>query len=1323
MEYFGSTYFMMSNGLVAGIKSSSDSDSYYGKVKISFVPLKNIKKVYASSMYKHSSSIYDYDNKSFKGWGSNKFGELGLGKDIDYTNEIVDIPINYNDVKKVFRTSTAGDFYGTIFIMKNGTVKGCGINLYGYEGTTQYSIVDLPVTNVKDVYATLDQWYFIYNDNTIKGKGNNTNGKLGIGNNVSNITVLTSLNISPIGITNIISFNDTTLFLYDSGCMMFSGKSFELCGGSKLNYGVTPLYSPLNYLTNTPINTLFSGVKKIGMSISYFETEKPLFIFLHNDGYMMYSNNDPKNGFSYSNIGINKRIDIDDFLSYRSSKEVYYLYKDSSADYRNWSYNTLDDFNTNIILDRKMSNIKPWSFKDNNKVSDFKIELWKNREEVIGDIDIKWIDKITYKYNTEISEFQLKIPKFIGGQNKLNPIYNIIKSNYQVIINRIDGVKESYILKEQIIYNEKLKGAKTFTAFSLQKKLEDIHMKINEKNYSLYNDPSYKKNSNNILSVVDNSNDIENGILDEVEHQSGWSIGYVDESAKKELITVKEIKEDYTSFQNDFRIDYSYYINKTTPTPISGDILDGIIKSGDKLISNTSSINTVNNTIGKEPLYLTITYKNMLTSNKSTITRYENDTYSSLIRRIGIGVSNVDCELVDYGNIYHEFDEPFHNDITKMEVYYHNEVGNRCSLKYVFTLRDGSQNIIIKPFINLDNKWVDCSIVISYTTGNYIKENTLLKPWFETTDDTVAKVLSDISDVFNVAFEFDTINKFIHVHSLNSLGTTSDEASSQLGQFILGTSKLGTNQYSITDSANLMLSYNDVISVNKTDNDSDIISGLKVVGKDNLSIVNINPNGTDTIENWNYFINNGNLTDSCIASLSLYNSTLKTRQANWNTMSQSYLDMNNTLITYESKIKSYQEQIIGLQSILSAYKTVNDTVNATRIQGELTSAQGILNSTINSKTILEDDLKELSDTMATYSEGSRKENIVDGNGNKIFSWSDLQILNDLTNIQTVNDDYFSDELALYEHYSQSMVEKVKPKVQFTTKTGNMSKYVYLNSNIIKLGLWYELDEELQKVFNEKRIRLISFEYYPNKGNIGSFENLTYSNKVTSINKFRKSATTTSKVEKTSQTVSKISSNTNKISNNLTDKVGTDSLINYNTNISGELDTKLSSVDFDNRFNNRESTFDFTMGSNSTKVKIDKNSMVNNGGSFVFTNSNGDRIIDDRYNVLKEYTKGTSSVTLGVGETSKTVIITTFANGVFTKAPYFEVYSTDDSHITKTPLPYLRINTSYIFDMSFPFELIGQVTANATQISVTFTRPNDYKNVSETIQLEYIVFKE
>ena len=148
-----------------------------------------------------------------------------------------------------------------------------------------------------------------------------------------------------------------------------------------------------------------------------------------------------------------------------------------------------------------------------------------------------------------------------------------------------------------------------------------------------------------------------------------------------------------------------------------------------------------------------------------------------------------------------------------------------------------------------------------------------------------------------------------------------------------------------------------------------------------------------------------------------------------------------------------------------------------------------------------------------------------------------------------------------------------------------------------------------------------------------------------------------------------------------------------------------------------------MGNDLTKVKIDKNSMINNGGTFVFTNANGDKVIDSQYNILKEYSKGYSSITLGIGETSKTVIITTFANGVFTKAPYFMVYSTDDSHIIKTPLPYFRINNNYIFDMSFPFDLMGQVTANATQISVTFTRPNDYKNVSETIQLEYIVFKE
>ena len=178
LRYFGTDYFKMPNDLIAGIYNDVATNTK----KIKYIPLNNVKEVYPScgvenfpaetnpyaigtSQYEvlnnRDSSMFNCDNTTLKGWGSNRLGELGLGQNIKYINSIVNIPIDFKEVKKVFRTKScrylyndSTCFYGTIFIMKDGTVKGCGTNLYGYEGTAQYSIVDLDLTNVKDIFYT-----------------------------------------------------------------------------------------------------------------------------------------------------------------------------------------------------------------------------------------------------------------------------------------------------------------------------------------------------------------------------------------------------------------------------------------------------------------------------------------------------------------------------------------------------------------------------------------------------------------------------------------------------------------------------------------------------------------------------------------------------------------------------------------------------------------------------------------------------------------------------------------------------------------------------------------------------------------------------------------------------------------------------------------------------------------------------------------------------------------------------------------------------------------------------------------------------------------
>ena len=79
----------------------------------------------------------------------------------------------------------------------------------------------------------------------------------------------------------------------------------------------------------------------------------------------------------------------------------------------------------------------------------------------------------------------------------------------------------------------------------------------------------------------------------------------------------------------------------------------------------TKNIETINNTIGKEPMYISIVY--------DSVNIYKDNNKN-------------ESETSRCGTICHDFCEPFYEDIVDLQIYYHSEIGNRYSLKYVFLI-------------------------------------------------------------------------------------------------------------------------------------------------------------------------------------------------------------------------------------------------------------------------------------------------------------------------------------------------------------------------------------------------------------------------------------------------------------------------------------------------------------------------------------------------------------------------------------------------------------------------------------------------------------
>lgn len=1139
MSYFGSIFFKMPNNLVAGYKTVFDDGkivkgnskpNFNRQAELSFIPLQNIKDIYTAcdnhrgfvsgeygtdkvcdftyeelnaycKVRKNSTIFTTYDNKAY-GWGNNENGQLGFPVDVDFVEGITELDYLFSYAKKVIRPSTSSDvFNGTYLIMPNGQVKGCGYGLYG-QGSAKYKILDIKQTvngsevdiYCKNIFITKDRVYFITDDKIMYYTKENY------------FALKTMEGVSPNGLDKIVDWyggnarsiythnmlgEATTLFVYKNGKVLARGNNTYIVNkeGNRRK-----LFNGDDFAMH-PVMCNIDGIKKI-------ENE----VILYNNG--------------STNIGID---DIQDFSAYLTSRDriiyyktfndtvhcrIYHLFTRNTKERALNFYTVRDDLvrlNGTASSDVKVNihNVENWSIP-NDKLHDFEIELYKNREELICSIPKECVESIPYKFGLDIDSFELKIPKFIGQEKILNPIYGKIKSRQQLVITDIKGVKTRYILKEQNIRSTYSNGDKTFTAYGGETTVLSKRYSLRKGVYQLHKDDIHA----------------ENGVLNNVLKNTGYNVGCVDYNSRFETLTQMETKTlkriqpstVYKASANDSTINDFNCIK----TDIRyGDTLfhywdkpNEIINEGDTYGLN-DNIEAITTTSGQQPLYLSLSFNNVVVGDLDS------------------GAKTSDN--IKYGDIYIDFEEVFYSKIVSIKAECINIVGHRNSLKFTIYMSDDTSVEIIKDFVkcandvgvNTGKAWgkyiVWDNVDIIYTTGNMVKKNNLVCLSFEEQDGSIDSILTEVATLFNCTITFDSMNNFVHIFNNKVM------SSEMHNYYSIGNSRVENN---------IELTYDDLYEVASDDIDEDIVSGLKIVCKEGVNLSSVNPLGGNIIENWDYFINNKLLSDHCIQALQSYKDVMTTKQTEWSALESEYTEVSNVLITKQAELTSMNETIKYLNYLFQGYVDGNDSVNISEISDQI-------NNKLNARDVLEGEIMvlqsnsdKLLEAITLYALMNSKDNIVNDEGEKIFSYEDLMELYDFESIQEVNDDYFTSAIQSYEYHVELLEQKVKGRTDFSTKSNDMIRF----HKIIKLGSVYELCSELKDIYNEERVRLVGYTYYPNKGDKGSIESLLFSNQENILNK-RKFFARNSKILpiKNSQSISRLNSTTATTMSNVTSK--------------------------------------------------------------------------------------------------------------------------------------------------------------------------------------------
>ncbi|MDD4376471.1 MAG: hypothetical protein PHR25_06840, partial [Clostridia bacterium] len=153
-------------------------------VQIPKEQLSNVKEITVGS-----SSVYALlHDGTVKSWGSNSYGQLGIGDLVDKSSP-VQIPTDkLSDVKQIIAASSS-----VYALLNDGTVKSWGYNSSGQLGlgdtVNRNTPTQIPgLSNVKIIKPGSGCIYAILNDGTVKSWGYNSNGRLGLGDTVNRNT-------------------------------------------------------------------------------------------------------------------------------------------------------------------------------------------------------------------------------------------------------------------------------------------------------------------------------------------------------------------------------------------------------------------------------------------------------------------------------------------------------------------------------------------------------------------------------------------------------------------------------------------------------------------------------------------------------------------------------------------------------------------------------------------------------------------------------------------------------------------------------------------------------------------------------------------------------------------------------------------------------------------------------------------------------------------------------------------------------------------------------------------------------------------------------
>lgn len=377
---------------------------------------------------------------------------------------------------------------------------------------------------------------------------------------------------------------------------------------------------------------------------------------------------------------------------------------------------------------------------------------------------------------------------------------------------------------------------------------------------------------------------------------------------------------------------------------------------------------------------------------------------------------NMFCKVYDEDNkLYIDSTLPFQFEalpyaVKNIQAKYVSTAKNFYGIEFTIVHSNDYKTVKEFAFVNCKNLRLVADVSIEYKLGDLKEQWTTKYRTFESSGNNWKSMLDSIAQSFDCIFIIDSYEQTISACHHSEFG----------------------------EETGISLLYDNALKEVTRDRNTDELVTRMWVESSNTSIASVNVLGTDYIECYDYFKDNGIMSTELSDALDKYDELLIQKDSEFNNLILTKYEADQQVTLLTSQAKALEERIDGERAILTAYIKASAEDSSWKAkqeeqQAKVVALEGELKATNDKLSVAKQKSEDLSSKITQIGVDIKKENAV-YNGTKIFSEALLLELSDYLIEQSLDDDTYLTAHSLYSYAKEQIKNYQKLKVDFTIES-------------------------------------------------------------------------------------------------------------------------------------------------------------------------------------------------------------------------------------------------------------------------------------------------